>query len=268
MPSEPQLTPIEIIVPEGVEQNEDALFDAIAQDDTGINADIDTPDSDSEDNNDDTAEQDDDAEDDADEEDGEEEQDDDAEDDSVREVVDGLQTEADACAAFLNSKGVDYNALVEEYQADGKLSRVSLEALTKAGIGEDLIKGYIDGQQARMDVYANRVKTIAGGEAEYGKLMRWASTHLSDKEIKHYDKAVESHDIDEARFALEALIARRDKEVGIRPNLLKGRSAKVTQAPKGFRSLEEMAAAQDDPRYETDEAYTRLVERRMLASDF
>ena len=253
MPGDASLAPMEITIPEGVEQND--LAAKVINGDGGIDdedyGDLLTGEEETEDDAEETQQQD-------------EEQ----RDEEVRQTVESLQTEADDAQAFLTKHGVDSDALVDEYAEDGKLSKASLEALAKAGIGEKLVSGYIKGQQARMDVYADRVYAIAGGEKEYTKLMQWAEKHLTEKEITHYDKAVNSHDIDEARFAVEGIMARREKQIGVAPKLITGKAPKLGAAVKGFRSLEEMAKAQDDPRYETDEAYTRMVERRMLNSNF
>ena len=141
-----------------------------------------------------------------DDEESEEESEEDEADKEVQGVVESLQKQADACATFLAAKGIDYNALRDEYLADGKLSKANLKALADAGIDEELINGYIEGQQARFETYSQHVMAIAGGAEEYDKLCKWAKKHLSEKEIKHFDKAVDSNDVDEARFAVKGLI--------------------------------------------------------------
>ena len=207
-------------------------------------------------------------EDDSDEEDDEETSEDEA-DEEVKGVVESLQKQADACANFLAAKGIDYNALREEYLEEGKLSKANLKALADAGIDEELINGYIEGQQARFEVYSQHVMAIAGGAEEYDKLCKWARKHLSEKEIKHFDKAVDSNDVDEARFAVKGLMAMREKaNGGSRPKLVHGKTSRPAPSVKGFRSLAEQAKAMDDPRYEVDPEYTRKVDRRILASGY
>ena len=272
-----ELSPLEIIVPETVEHDDD-LADLVANDDNGWeDEDNDENTEDNEDAQDEEDYDSDDADDDSDEdEDGadedddpdEEDDEDDEEDIEVKETIESLTAQGDACAALLAKSNINYSQLVAEYQERGELSRESLNALEAAGYSEDLVTGYIEGQQAKMNVYSDRVQNMVGGAKEYAKLMKWAARNLTPKEIAHYDKAVESFDIDEARFAIDGLIARRDRAVGVKPSLIKGRMPHAAPALKGFSSLEEMAKAQDDPRYETDEAYTRMVERRMLNSNF
>lgn len=189
-------------------------------------------------------------------------------DEEVQSVVEDLQKQADACAKFLGGKGIDYNALREEYLADGKLSKDSLKALADIGIDEELITGYIEGQQSRYEIYAQHVKAIAGGEKEYVKIMAWADKNLSEKEKKHFNRAVESNDVDEARLAVKGLVAMRDKARGAKPQLVHGKTAAAPKGIKPFRSLKEQADAQADPRYEFDPEYTRMVDRRIMASDY
>lgn len=209
---------------------------------------------------------------DEDEEEGEEYEDDEEADDEqadekVRSVVGTVQAEADSVAALLSKAGVNYNELVEEYRTLGQLSPKSLVALEKAGYAKTLVDSFIEGQQARMDIYATRVQNYAGGEKQYAKLMQWAAKNLSAKERERYDKAVDSNDIDEAKFAVAGLKARYERTIGVAPKLVRGHSAKEVGV-KPFRSFEDMARAIDDERYETDPAYTKKVERRMLASNF
>lgn len=206
---------------------------------------------------------------DSEEDDEEAEDSEDEADEEVQSVVESLQKQADACGAFLAAKGIDYNALREEYLEDGKLSKSSLKALADAGIDEALINGYIEGQQARFEVYAQHVKAIAGGEEEYGRLMTWADRHLTEKEKKHFNRAIDSNDVDEARFAVKGLMAMREKaQGGARPKLVHGKASKAQKPAKGFRDLAEQSKAMDDPRYEVDLEYTRMVDRRILASGY
>lgn len=202
------------------------------------------------------------------EEEDEEKNEEDEADEEVQSVVEDLQKQADACYKFLAAKGIDYNALREEYLEDGKLSKDSLKALADIGINEELITGYIEGQQSRYTIYAQHVKALAGGEKEYDKLMAWADKNLSEKEKKHFNKAVESNDVDEARLAVKGLVAMRDKARGARPQLVHGKTAAAPKGIKPFRSLKEQADAQADPRYEFDPEYTRMVDRRIMASDY
>lgn len=203
--------------------------------------------------------------------DGEEETDQEPDDETeaVRGEVEALTAEGDAASALLAKHGIDYAALRDQYKETGELSVENITALEKAGFTRDLIQGYIEGQQSRYYTgYVLPVKNAAGGEKAYDELCDWAAANLSEKEQNRFNKAVESNDIDLALTAVENLVGRREKAVGTKPEIVQGRTAKPAPGVHGFASLEEMAKAVDDPRYEVDMNYTKKVERRMLASDF
>ena len=68
-----------------------------------------------------------------------------------------------------------------------------------------------------------------------------------------------------ALTAVENLINRRAKNSA--PELVRAKAAKQAPSARGFKTMEALAAAIDDPRYEIDEEYTQRVNRRLLASD-
>lgn len=270
--------PAEFIMAESVEA--DDLSELVSNgtgsydDDDGINSEPETED-DTEEGEDssqeeDTAEDtDEDTEEDTDDEEDEDEDDgaeDAPEDVEVRNTVRNLQDEADSVADLLGKSGINYNELVEEYNTNnGVLSPKTIVALENAGFKQTLVDAFIQGQQARYDMYVQRVFEIAGGNKEYAKLMKWAGKNLSPAEQSRFDKAVESNDIDEARFAVQGLVARYKNSVGSAPKLIGGKTPQI-KGVKPFNSLEDMAAAMEDERFERDAAYTRQIERRMLAS--
>ena len=184
----------------------------------------------------------------------------------TRREIAALQAQSDGAAKLLGEKGLDYNALCAEYEENGELSEATLAALDKAGFPRDLVSGYIQGQQARYEKsYARHIKNAAGGEKAYGELLEWAAKHLTPAERNRYDKIIDSNDIDMALTAVENLINRRAKDSA--PELVRAKAAKQAPSVRGYRTMEAMAAAIDDPRYEIDEEYTQRVNRRLLASD-
>lgn len=240
--------------------DDDEIANEPVEDETEDEAEDTPPEEEAEENSD----EDDSGEEDDDEDEGETE--DSPEDAEVRTTVRNLQDEADSVAELLGKSGINYNALVDEYNAnDGTLSPKTVVALENAGFKKSLVDAFIQGQQARYDMYVQRVFEIAGGNKEYAKLMKWAGKNLSQAEQSRFDKAVESNDIDEARFAVQGLVARYKNSVGSTPKLIGGK-APQTKGITPFNSLEEMAAAMEDERFERDAAYTRQIERRMLAS--
>ena len=205
-----------------------------------------------------------------DEEDSEEE---DEESDSEEEVVNAeiaaLTAQGDAAEALLAKSGISYTALCTEYTENGQLSENSLAQLEKAGFPKELVENYIEGQQSRLAAsYDSHIIKAAGGDSQYKTLQKWAAANLSKAEIRRYDSALDSLNIDTALTALEGLMLKYEKANGKAPEIIRGKAPVSRPATRGYASLKEMADAMDDPRYEKDMAYTHKVEQRILASDF
>ena len=186
----------------------------------------------------------------------------------VNNEITALTEQGDAAAELLATHGISYKDLCAEYTANGELSEKSLASLNKAGFPKALIENYIEGQQSRLEAsYGNYIKTAAGGEKQYTALCQWAANNLSEAEIRRYDNALDTHNLDTALTALEGLMLKYEKANGNAPEIIRGKAPARQAAIKGFNSMEEMADAMEDPRYEKDPAYTHKIEQRMLATE-
>lgn len=177
------------------------------------------------------------------------------------------QVEANAAAQMLATKGINYNGLVDEF-LNGGISDASLQALEEAGYPKEVIEAYIGGQQAKYEVHANKVFELAGGEEQYAKLCRWAAKHLSKDERDEFDAAVESMNLAKAQFAVKGLMARKQTATGKSAELVKAKTSKVTSGVKPFINADEIAFALEDPRYNVDRKYTKLVDARLMATSY
>lgn len=197
----------------------------------------------------------------------EEETDEDESEEDPDEDEEAIPKQVEAIASLLATKGIDYNGIVAEFQNNGKLTPETVAKLDKAGYPEAVVASYIKGQQAIYDRYADKVKTIVGGEKKYTELWKWAKDNLSKKEKVEFNSAVESGDLGKAKFALEGLKARYHNKEGNVAKLIKGAPIKSAKA-KAFSTSAEMVKALDDPRYEHDIEYTRKVDQKLLVTDF
>lgn len=180
----------------------------------------------------------------------------------------GSSRQADAMGALLAQKGIDYNGLINEFNSNsGRLTAETIAKLEKAGYPEEVVKGYIAGQQAIYDRYQESVKKTVGGEKNYARLINWATNNLSRQEKLAFNSAVESGDISKARFVLKGLQAQYEKQEGRAAKLVKGTASKTSSKLKGF-TMDEYFKATDDPRYEKDREYTKKVNERLLLTDF
>ena len=192
--------------------------------------------------------------------------DDDAPEDTDDEDEDEIPRQVDAIAGLLAKKGIDYNGIVAEFQANGRLTAETITKLEKAGYPEGVVSSYIKGQQALYDRYADKVKAVVGGEKKYTELWQWAKDNLSKREKQEFNAAVESGDIGKAKFALNGLKARYQNKEGTVAKLVKGAPTR-TKSVKAFTEAE-LVKALDDPRYEHDIEFTRKVNQKLLATDF
>lgn len=158
----------------------------------------------------------------------------------------------------------------------GEFTEDTLKELTSMSAA-DLAKLYLDyrsaveGQQESSDEggindqQATELRSIAGGDKEYGEMMKWASEALSEKEIDKYDAVMATGDVNAMSFAVQALFAKYQDATGVEGELLTGKAAKSTKDV--FRSQAEVVRAMSDPRYDNDPAYRQDVFAKLERSN-
>jgi len=151
----------------------------------------------------------------------------------------------------------------EFFENDGQLSEETYNALEKAGLPRDLVDSYAAGQQALLSSEEGQIKAVAQGN--YDAMAEWANENLPQEEIDAFDEAVTGGTISQAKLAVQGLYARYQNEVGAKPNLTQGSVNGVSTMP--FKSMQELARAQSDPRYKSgDKAYHEEIDRRLAVS--
>jgi len=152
----------------------------------------------------------------------------------------------------------DYNEAVVEaskefFENDGKLSEDTYKKLEGIGLPRDLVDSYAAGQQALLQSEEAQIKGVAGDS--YDAMAEWANEHLPQEEIDAFDEAVTSGTISQAKLAVQGLYARYQNATGAtQPKLVQGAVSGSSTMP--FKSMQELARAQSDPRYRSgDKAY-------------
>ena len=111
----------------------------------------------------------------------------------------------------------------------------------------------------------NTILESIGGEEGLEAMAVWAQANLDQDEIKAYNQEVNSGEFTRARNALQSMYYAMQQQEGNEPALLDGRlSGRSTDV---YRSVQEVEAAMNDPRYLHDTAYTRDVEEKISRSD-
>lgn len=161
----------------------------------------------------------------------------------------------------LDKKGVDYNALADEYLANGKLSDKSMAALEAAGIPAEMVNDYIKGYEARAELERNELAECVGGREAMEEIINWAANNLKKEEIITLNAIRNKFELESVLIGLKS---KMEEKEGKTPNYQKGTGDKPTI--NGFRSQAEMFEAIKDPKYNKDEAYRADVQKKIAAS--
>ena len=106
----------------------------------------------------------------------------------------------------------------------------------------------------------NVIKNSVGGEAEYGKIVSWASENLEQNSIDAFDNIVEGGNKAAIQLALNGLRAQYENTNGYEGRMLTGKAPQ--NSSDVFRSQAEVVAAMSDSRYDNDPAYRQdLIEK-------
>jgi hypothetical protein len=166
-------------------------------------------------------------------------------------------------------ENANYNEAVVEasqefFQNDGQLSEETYQKLEGIGLPRDLVDSYAAGQQALMQSEETDIKSVAGGQ--YDQMAEWANEHLPSEEIDAFDEAVTGGTVQQAKLAVQGLYARYQNATGAQPKLTQGSVTGTSTMP--FKSMQELARAQADPRYRSgDKAYHEEIDRRLSVSN-
>jgi hypothetical protein len=168
-------------------------------------------------------------------------------------------------ADALASVGLDYNAISERYQTEGKLADADRQALNKAGVPDAMIDAYVAGQQAVADAYVTSIKDAAGGAEEFSRITQWAAKGLPAAEINAFNKAMDGKDVEAAKLAVAGLKSRYEAANGQEPQLQRGGTGPASVGDV-FLSNEELVTAMRDPRYRQDPGYRNSVIQKLNRS--
>lgn len=186
----------------------------------------------------------------------------------IKEVEAGVKEQQKAeqdVKADLATKGVDYDALVKEYEDNGKLSEESMKALKGAGYPETVVNAFIKGFEAQVNEFTNAVYKMAGGEAEYGKLCNFIKG-LGEADVQAFNETINSGSLTQLAALINGYKAQMTTKYGTSNRSILG-GANAVEA-QGFNSKDAMIKAMNDPRYGNDMAYTEKVQRMTMQSTF
>ena len=186
------------------------------------------------------------------------------------DAVDSEETSEETEEAKEDSPAVTLiNEANEEFYANNnELSAETIEKFSSMS-SQDLVNAYMEIQKnqpqqpqavdlSESDI--NVIKNSVGGEAEYGKIVSWASENLEQNSIDAFDNIVESGNKAAIQLALNGLRAQYENTNGYEGRMLTGKAPQ--NSSDVFRSQAEVVAAMSDSRYDNDPAYRQdLIEK-------
>lgn len=156
----------------------------------------------------------------------------------------------------------------EKFAAEGSFSEEDYAAMEEMGYTRALVDGYAEGQRAIAERMVGELHEITGGQANFAKMQAWTKEALTVEERKAFNKVANSGNLEDTKAALRGLWARYQQAHPRRARRTAGNRPAPNAGLTPFANQDEMLAAMDNPKYGTDEAYTKQVEARVGVSNF
>ena len=155
---------------------------------------------------------------------------------------------------FHDTKGEITDDMYKTLEDTG-LSRASIDSYLAGRAAES---GYTSNQQADLtDAEVTKIQTSVGGEAQYNKMISWASENLEPTTLEAFNSVVGNGDFNTVQLAVSGLKAQYENAEGYEGTMLTGKSPRSSRDV--FRSQSEVVQAMSDQRYDRDPAYRQDV---------
>lgn len=183
--------------------------------------------------------------------------------DETEEDAESDSPDLDEVDAPLSAKESVDEAFYSLAQA-GEMTEDVQKQFDKVGISKELVDQFSELLHFKAEAELKEQQGIAGGAEGYKSLITWASTNLSDAEITAFDKTMDEGSNFDITNAITNLKARMDVKVTPKKrNLIK---AEVARGASVYSSVEQFHRDQQDPRWDTNPDYQRLVIAKMQRS--
>ena len=158
--------------------------------------------------------------------------------------------------------------ILDTYYETGEITDEALEAIDQMSASDVFAlmadrEGGVQGREMSGEEISSVYQAV-GGEESYNALTSWAADNMTEAEIDTYDSMIESGDMGQISFALQALYFRYTEAMGQDGDMLQGKPAAAQAA---YRSQQELIQAMNDPRYESDPAYRQDVLNKLDRSE-
>jgi hypothetical protein len=167
---------------------------------------------------------------------------------------------------IVTEAGLDVEAIEAHWLEHQTLPEAELEKLAKVGVTKEMAEEFIGYRVAQAERVREEVLSAVGGAEVVDKMVEWAGKTYSQEKAASFNAAVNSKDRGQIEMALKALKVDFDKANPSRPKLVKPAGNLKSTAGDRFESLDQLLAAQADPRYRTDAAYREAVIAKLSRS--
>ena len=155
---------------------------------------------------------------------------------------------------FHETKGTITDDMYKTLEDTG-LSRASIDSYLAGRAAES---GYTSNQTADLtDAEVTKIQTSVGGEAQYNKMIGWASENLEPTTLEAFNSVIGNGDFNTVQLAVSGLKAQYENAEGYEGQMLTGKSPRSSRDV--FRSQSEVVQAMSDQRYDRDPAYRQDV---------
>jgi len=167
-------------------------------------------------------------------------------------------------------------ASAEFYDNNNTLSPETLEKFSEMS-SKDLVEAYLATQKNAQAPTAEEevadlsedqvasIKNSVGGDAEYGKIIEWANSNMSQDDVNSFDDLVSSGNVGAIKLAVAGMKANYENSNGYEGRMLTGKAPKTSGDV--FRSQAEVVKAMSDPQYDEDPAYRMDVMEKLERSN-
>lgn len=177
--------------------------------------------------------------------------------------AEGVPADPKAAAEAVGAES--YAKFNAEFAEKGALSPESYAELEGKGFSKEMVDVYVNGLKASVEVFQTSVQAEAGGAEGFKAMAEWASKNASDEQLKAYNDAVNSGNIELAKLATKGLTASFQAASPAEPRLVNGTQS---QGPSDvYESNAQMMADMRKPEYKTDPAFRAKVSAKLGRSN-
>ena len=160
-------------------------------------------------------------------------------------------------------KGIDFSSVHNEFEENGELSEATIKSLEDSGLPKSYVDNYIEGIKAVATKFEAEAHESVGGKEEYGKMIDWVQSNLSETEIQMFNEGID-RDNQTAIYTIKGMAARYRAET-TEPSLTVGETGTATSGLK-YESMAQVKTDMSNPKYANDPAFRKQVEEKLARS--